>query len=374
MKTPAFSPRRAWSMASKEFAHVLRDKFTMAIALGLPLIFVFVFGVAIESNVKNIPTAVIDQDHSQSSRQLIESFSGSSFFLIKPLLQMSEVQRYLESEKVKAAIIIPPNFERDLLSGKGADVQVLANSADSQAGTSVVSYVGQIQPRAVYKIMGLTSEATVELKSRYLFNPELNSRWFYVPGLMVIILAMIAVLLTALTIAREWEFGSMELLLSTPVRPLEIIVGKIIPYAVLCLIAMVITYVCARLFFGVPFRGNLPAYTVACIVFLATYLAQGLLVSFLTRKQMLAMQMAMMIGMMPSMLLSGFIYPLENMPKVLQYITYVFPARWFMEISRACFLNDASFWEMKNSFAMLVISMVAFIVLSLLSFKKDLEP
>ncbi len=369
-----FDKRRALAIIRKEFAHVFRDKFTMAIAIIIPLIFVFVFGVAIEANVKNIPTAIVDQDRSQSSRQLIESFSGSPFFLVKPLFQITESQKWLEHEKVKAIVIIPPNFERYLLSGRGADVQILVNTADNQAGSSMMNYVGRIQPRAVQKILNITLKSPVELKSRFLYNPELNSKWFYVPGLMVIILSMIAVLLTSLTVAREWEFGSMELLLCTPVKPLEIIVGKIIPYAVLCLVAMIITYACARLFFEVPFRGNLAAYAVASFLFLLTYLAQGLFISFATRKQMLSMQFSMITGLLPSILLSGFIYPIDNMPEALQYFTTILPARWFMEISRDCFLKGSTLWQMKKPLVLLFTTMLVLVGLTLKNFKKDLEP
>jgi ABC-2 type transport system permease protein len=374
MSKTSFDLKRAFAITNKEFAHVFRDKFTLGVALGLPLVFVFIFGVAIESKMKDIPMAIVDQDHSQSSRQLVESFSGSSYFKTEPLLQISRSQQVLEREDVKAVVIIPPAFERDLLSNRRADVQILVNSADSQTGSSVINYVSQIQPRSMNRLLGIKSPSPIELKSRFLYNPELNTRWFTVPGLMVIILAIIAVLLTSLTIAREWEFGSMELLLSTPVRPLEIIVGKIIPYAVLCIVAMIMTYLSARFFFGVPFKGNPLTYSLAFVLFLVTYLAQGLLISIITRKQMLAMQVAMLTGLTPSMLLSGFLYPIENMPTFFRYLTALLPARWFMEISRASFLKGASLWQMKEPFLILTLTMVVFVVLALRSFKEDVEP
>lgn len=374
MKNLLFDHGRAFSIARKEFSHIFRDKFTMGMALALPLGVVFVFGVAIDLNMKDIPTCVIDQDHSQSSRQFVEVFSSSDYFKVTHLFQIFEALNSIESENSKASIIIPPKFEKDLLSGNGAEVQILVNAADNQAGTSVVNYLGEIQLKATQRLLGGPAHNAVTLESRYLFNPELNSTWFNVPGLMVIISAMIAVLLTSLTVAREWEFGSMELLLSTPVKPIEIIIGKITPYAFLCMVAVAITYVCARFFFGVPFLGNLIVFTLGCLLFLLTYLAQGVMISVFARKQMLAMQVAMMTGLLPSMLLSGFIFPIENMPAFFQYFTAILPARWFMEISRASFLKGSTFWQMRLPFTILLLLMIFFVIRALRSFKKDLEP
>jgi ABC-2 type transport system permease protein len=365
---------RAFAIGKKEFAHILRDRFTLAMALVLPLVIVMVFGIAIEFNQTNIPTSILDQDRTQSSRSLIETFSSSNYFKANYDLVFQEVESDLESEKSKTALVIPPGFEKNLLSGRGAEVQVLVNAADNASAASVMSYLGDLQVRANANFFSNSMPSAVKIQSRFLFNPELNSRWFTVPGLMVIIMTMIAILLTALTIAREWEFGSMELLLSTPVQPLEIILGKITPYAILCSVAVVMVYMCARLFFGVPFQGNLPVYLFGCALFLTTYLAQGLMISVLTRKQMLAMQVSMITGLLPSQLLSGFIFPVENMPSFFQKITFILPARWFMEISRKSFLQGADLWQMRDAFLALVLLMILFVTVALKKFKKDLEP
>jgi ABC-2 type transport system permease protein len=374
MNEQIFQPRRAIAIAKKEFAHVFRDRFTMGLALGLPIVIVLIFGIAIEFNQTNIPTAILDQDRSQSSRQFIETLSSSGYFEVVSIQRFSEVQKQLESESSKTAIIIPPKLESDLVSGRGAEIQVLVNAADNQAAGSILSYLGDIQQRTNKKLVGSAPQNIPALQSRFLFNPELNSKWFTVPGLLVVIMSMLAILLTALTVAREWEFGSMELLLSTPVKPLEIIVGKMTPYAVLCMSAVLITYFCARVFFGVPFAGSYIAFFVGCILFLVTYLAQGLMISVITRKQMLAMQISMMTGLLPSMLLSGFIFPLENMPIFFRGLTMVLPAKWFMEISRGSFLQGASFWQMRDAFFALSLQMFFFVFIALKNFKKDVEP
>lgn len=375
MNTTGFRPRRARAIARKELAHIFRDRFTLGLALGLPVAVVFIFGFAIEFNQTRIPTAILDQDRTQSSRQLVETFTASGYFSTSPILDASDAEKELESERSSTVLVIPPGMERDLLAANGAEVQVLVNAADNQAAGSVLSYVGELRSRASGRLLGTQVPApNSSVMSRFLYNPELNSRWFTVPGLMVIIMTMIAILLTALTVAREWEFGSMELLLSTPVHPMEIILGKMAPYAALCLTAVGIVYASARLIFDVPFRGNIAVYLMGCVLFLITYLAQGLMISVLTRKQMLAMQVSMISGLLPSQLLSGFIFPVENMPSFFQTMTMILPARWFMEISRRSFLQGATLWEMRGPFLALTALMCLFVLVALKKFKKDLEP
>jgi len=369
-----FQWTRTRAIAVKEVAHITRDKFTLAMALVLPILIVTIFGLAIEFNLTDIPTGFLDYDKSQSSRELMESFSSSNYFHNMSVRTPSEAFANLESEKNKVVMIIPPNFEKDVLSGVGARVQVLVDAADGQAASSVLNYLSDIQPRSIERLTGLRIPEKIHLKTRFLFNPELSSKWFTVPGLLVVIMTMLAILLTALTVAREWETGSMELLLSTPVQPLEIIIGKLAPYAALCLGAVALVYILARLAFGVPFAGNHFVFLLACSLFLLTYLAQGLMISVITRKQMLAMQLSMISGLLPSQLLSGFIFPIENMPPFFQYFTAILPARWFMNLSRDSFLQGSSFWQMRTSFMALFIIAIVFILISLKNFKRDLEP
>jgi ABC-2 type transport system permease protein len=214
----------------------------------------------------------------------------------------------------------------------------------------------------------------VEFKSRFLFNSELNSRWFVIPGLAVVVMAILAVLLTSLAVAREWETGSMELLLSTPVEPLEIIVGKLAPYALLGLAAMAFVFLMSRIVFAVPFRGSLLVYGAGAVLFLVAYLAQGLLISVLTRNQLVAMQVAMMSGLIPANLLSGFIFPIQSMPVFFQYLTMIMPARWLTDIARESYLKGATFTEMWEPFVALAILCVIMVALAVGKFKKDLEP
>jgi ABC-2 type transport system permease protein len=211
------------------------------------------------------------------------------------------------------------------------------------------------------------------MRTRYLFNPELNSRWFSIPGIVVVIMGILCSLLTTLTVANEWENGSMELLLSTPVKPIEIIIGKLIPYAAICLGSVIMVFVLARLWFDVPFVGSHLIFWGGCFIFLAGYLAFGLLISVLIREQLPAMQAGIIAGMLPTTLLSGFIYPIANMPEVFQKLTMFLPARWFMIISREQFLKGSDLYSLFVPLVSLMILTIFFIVLAVKMFKKDLE-
>ena len=231
--TGGFVWSRAMAVARKEIFHILRDPFTLTLALGLPVLMVVVYGLAIDFNIKHIPLAVSDSDHTQASRRLVETFVSSSYFLARPAGSPAAAVESVNAEHAKVCLIIPPRFEKDLLNGRSAVAQLLVDGADNSTVGPVAAYVGSIQGLASERIAGFNPPAPNDLRPRFLFNPELNSRWFVIPGLAVVIMGILSIVLTSLTVAREWENGSMELLLSTPVHPLEIIVGKLAPYAVL---------------------------------------------------------------------------------------------------------------------------------------------
>jgi ABC-2 type transport system permease protein len=365
---------RIVAIARKEVAHVSRDPFTVVLALGLPLITTLIFGFAIEFNIQQLPTAYVDADHTQLSRRLVETYGSSNYFQMQPTTHVVEAMRRIEAQEVRAAMIIPPDFEKNLVSGRGAEVQVLIDGADNSTVGAVSGYVSQLQRLTIHRLVDAKISEPIAVKTRFLYNSELISKWFVVPGLIVVIMAILSILLTALTVAREWENGSMELLLSTPVQPLELIIGKLAPYGILGLGGVALVYLMARTIFAVPFVGNHFIFLAGTILFLVTYLAQGLLISVSTRKQALAMQLSMMTGLLPSQLLSGFIFPIESMPKFFQYFTMILPARWFMIIARDSFLQGSTLWSLRVPFLALGAIATLFITLSIKKFKKDLEP
>lgn len=370
----SFRWSRTRAVARKEVYHVMRDPFTLVLALVFPVFMVFVFGFAIEFNVKNMYLAVQDSDQSQTSRRLIDIFGSSGYFIIDPVSTPTEAQMNILGDRDRAALMIPGNFQKDLFSGRNASAQILLDGSDNSTVEPILSYLSSIQIIAAQRLGDFNPPQLVNLKTRFLFNSELNSRWFVIPGIAVTVMATLSVLLTALIIASEWEKGSMELLLSTPLEPLEILIGKLIPYAILGLGAVFFVYVISRTVFQVPFRGSLLVFTAGCILFLLAYLSQGLLISVLTRSQTIAMQIAMLSGLLPSQLLSGFIFPIESMPAFFWYFTMIVPARWFMTIARNSYLRGSTFIELVIPFLALGILGGIMMFFAVIMFKTDLEP
>ncbi len=369
---------RILSMARKETRHILRDPYTLTLAIFLPIFLVVYFGLAIDFNIRNLSLAVYDRDHSRASRQLVDIFGSSGFFRIEKGQSPSNVTESLESESAKAVLLIEPHFARDLGSGKTARAQVLLDGADNSTVGTLLGYLDGIQQLASRRYLSPKGERSrvpaVRLASRYLFNPQLSTPWFIVPGLSVVVLAVLFTLLTALTVAREWENGSMEVLLATPIRPLEIIFGKLVPYMVMGLLVQAAIYLVARLGFGIPFMGSHLLFLAGSLLFITACLAQGMWISVAIRQQRVAMQLAMITSQLPAFLLSGFIFPVENMPRFFQWVSAVLPARWFMTLIREEFLMGTPWMDQMGPFAALMGLDFLLLLMAWKSFKKDLEP
>ncbi|HEX7926505.1 MAG TPA: ABC transporter permease, partial [bacterium] len=329
---------------------------------------------AIDLDAKDIRLAVDDRDHSAASRAFVQVFQNTGKFIPQAIRAESNPVERIGAEQSSAVLIIEPQFERKLEDGQAAPVQIILDGADNTTTSSIVSYLDGIQTTANARLAPETTPPALSMVTRYLFNGELGTPEFIVPGLTVVIVAIISILLTALTVAREWENGSMEMLLSTPIRPIEIIIGKLAPYNILGLIAIAVIYIAARVVFGVPFRGSHLVFIAGCFLFLTAYLAQGLLISVTTRSQLVAMQAAMVSGLLPSTLLSGFIFPVESMPSFFQYLTAILPARWFMVICRSVFLKDSGLGELWLPFLALTCIMLVLTFAASKRFKKDVEP
>ncbi|MDR2464175.1 MAG: ABC transporter permease [Holosporales bacterium] len=365
--------RRVLSIFRKEIYHIVRDPFTLIMALVMPVIMVLMFGSAVEFNVQNVATTYIDESKTPSSLTFLNLLGSSKYFQLTSTDNIFSGYKRMEREQAKALIIIPPTFEYDVLGNNTGHIQILLDGTDNTAIGAIGGYIGFVQAKACSEICKITEHSTVKLVPKFLFNPELNSQWFIVPGLAAVVMAILSILLTALTISREWERGSMELLLSTPVRPLEIVVGKIMPYAILGLVSVIVVYIVARTFYSVPFVGSHLVFFCGTILFLFAYLGLGLLVSTVVRNQQAAVQIAMAVGLMPSMLFSGFIFALEHMPFVFKCIATIFPARWYVTIARDQFLKGSSLQDLWLPFTALSISAYFIVQLCVAKFKRTLE-
>ncbi len=340
--------RRTRAVAHKEFLHILRDPRSLIMALALPLLMLLLFGYALTLDVDRIPTLIYDSDRSPESRELISRLEGSHYFHILGFAQdYPTIEDAIDKGSCMLAVVIPQNYARDLLAGRAPQVQILLDGSDSNTAsiasayaTNVIrAYALDLQAGSGRLSAGSRISINPDPRLRVWFNSSLKSKNYIVPGLIALILMIIGALMTSLTLAREWEMGTMEQLLSTPLRPSEAAMGKMSAYFVLGIIDMVLTVVVGVGIFQVPQRGNYIFLAVTGCLFLIGALFWGILLSALTRTQVLAYQLAMVTSFLPAFLLSGFVFAIENMPLPIRIVTYFFPTRYFVSILKGIFLR-----------------------------------
>lgn len=340
--------RRTGAIARKELLHIVRDKRSLMAALTQPLLVLLLFGYALSLDVDRVPTVVFDQDQSVESQALVREFHGSRYFeIIEETDQYRAIEVAMDQRRALAAIVIPTDYSRNLALGKEAKVQVLLDGSDSNTASIALGYAqGLIQSYAVRTRddaqairAGSVIRPPVEASVRVWYNPDLVSRNFIVPGLIGVITMIIAALLTSLCVAREWENGTMEQLLSTPLRPAEIAMGKLAAYFLLGLADMLIALFVGVFIFGVAIKGSLTLLLFSSCVFLFGGMAWGIFISASYRNQLPAYQMGTFTSFLPAFLLSGFVYSLHNMPVVIQAIALFVPARYFINIAKGIFLK-----------------------------------
>ena len=348
--------RRLRAVARKEALHVRRDPRSLALALGLPMLMLVMFGYALTLDVDHVPFVVWDQSGTAQSRDLLARFTASRYFDFQGGVEnYRALERAIDNRDASLGLVIPPEFARQLDAGRAAPVQAVVDGSDSNTAAIVLGYAQGIttgfnQAVMLAQIRRVTSAVpspALDLRPRMWFNPDLESRNFIVPGIMAVIMGLIAALLTSLTIAKEWERGTMEQLISTPVRPAELILGKLLPYLGIGMVDMVIAVLMAVFLFHVPLRGSVVLLFSVGGVFMVGTLAQGILISTLARQQLLASQVAMISTFLPAFLLSGFAFAIGNMPVVVQAITYIVPARYFVALVKGIFLRGvgvATLW------------------------------
>jgi len=358
--------RRVWSLVRKESHQVVRDPSSIAIGIVLPVVLILLFGYGLSLDVTNAPVAVVLEDPSPDAMELAASFQLSPYFDAQLLTSMPRAQQLMLARKVDAIVRIRPDFSRQLSRGD-AEVQILVHGTDANHARIIQSYaqgaVGQWAPRrsAEGKEI-LTGPVTVQ--SRLWFNEANESRYFLVPGLIVLIMTLIGAFLTSLVVAREWERGTMEALFVTPVRPDEILLGKTIPYFVLGLIGLVLCLLAAKFLFHVPFRGSVIVLSGASMLYLLVALAIGLLISSAIKSQFVASQIALLVTFLPAVMLSGFLFDLHSMPAVVRIITYALPARYYVTLLQTIFLAGDIWTVILPNAAVLAGMAVLFLILT----------
>ena len=333
---------RLLAMARKEAIQLRRDRRSMILAFVLPVFLLLFFGYAISWDIRDIKLAVVNEDGGQRSRQLIEALEGSTFFTVSEYLTTrSVIDERLSTGGVSGVLVIPPGFTERLAAHQKAPVQLLLDGADANTATIALNYADAILARYSQSVVLSGQRVTVPASTepRVFYNPTLTSRNMIVPGLIAVIMSIIAAMLTSLTIAREWERGTMEQLAATPVSRAEVVFGKLLPYLGIGLFDVAVTVIAGITIFGVPFRGSVLLLGLMTLLFLAGALGLGMFISAVLKSQVLATQIAMVATYLPALLLSGFIFDIAAMPIALRTITFIVPARYYVNVTRGVLLK-----------------------------------
>ena len=374
--------QRLTAIARKELIQIRRDPRSLGLGIALPMLLLFLFGYALTLDVDRVPLALWDQSATPVSREFVSRFAGSRFFSLKLTADgYPALEQAIDSRKVGCALVIPADFARKLQAGKSAQLQLILDGSDSTTATLTAAYAESIVQRFNRDLlirqtrrMGRTPPAAaLELRPRVWYNADLLSRNAIIPGLIAIIMMVIAALLTSLTVAREWECGTMEQLIATPMTPAELVIGKLIPYFAIGVLDLTLAILAGRFIFQVPLRGDLLLLLVVSVIFLVGALAFGMLLGIVTKSQFMASQLALVTTMLPAFLLSGFIFPIENMPYPIRLITHLVTARYLVTMLRGIYLKESGPALLWGNILLLLLFGVTVITLSIKKFRKKIE-
>ncbi len=367
---------RLLAIARKEWIQLRRDPRSLILAFALPVVLLVLFGYAITWDVRNLEMVVVDHDRSAQSRALVEAFTASGYFRLEGRLRRTaDVARAFERGEARVAVVVPPGFEAGLAGPRPAPLQVLVDGSDANTATIALGYVRAVVQQWAGRegLVGPAARLPVTTRSRVWYNEELASRNMIVPGLIAVIMSIIAAMLTSLTIAREWERGTMEQLAATPVTRAEVVLGKLLPYLGVGMVDVAVTTVLGLLLFGVPFRGDAALFVGLSFLFLAGALGLGVFISAVAKSQMLATQIAMVATFLPAFLISGFMFAIDVMPPPLQAISSIVPARYFLVVTRGIFLKGIGADVLWSQALFMIAFAVAGVGLAIRAFRKELQ-
>ncbi|HEU4487104.1 MAG TPA: ABC transporter permease [Povalibacter sp.] len=374
-ETGAVSWRRLRALTHKETRQLLRDKSNLMVGLFLPLLLILIFGYGLSFDVKDASVALVTEDTSPTAQDVLSGFYLSPYFSPVPLVSMNAALQLMRERKVDAIVYLRADFSRSLASGN-ATIQVLVNGVDANRARVLEVYAqGAIASWSAKRAaagQALLAPPAVTLEARQWFNEANNSRYFLVPGLIVLIMTLNGALLTSLVIAREWERGTLESLFVTPVRATEIVISKLVPYFVVGLLGLIMCLLSAKFLFTVPIRGSLTLIVLTSMLYLLVALGTGLLISAATRNQFLASQIALVVSFLPALMLSGFIFDLRSVPAAIRYISRVLPATYYVEALQTLFLAGNVAGLLLRDCAILAVAAAALLVFARLNIRKEL--
>ena len=372
---------RFLAVARKEVVQILRDSRSLIIVVIMPVILVLLFGYGVNLDLKGLPVYVYDQDGSQQSQDLLKRFQASAYFdVVRVVNDYPALARSLDDGHAKMGIVVPWDFSQSLRDGRPTQVQALVDGTDDNTANVLIGYAqavvqgysSDIQLDWLHNRGQLAQPASVSVDTRTWYNEDLESSAFIVPGVLALVMSVIGAFLTSLTIAREWERGTMEQLISTPVTPLEIMLGKLVPYFIIGMFDVIVCALIAIYWFQVPFRGSFLTLLLSSAMFMVVVLSLGFFISVIAGSQLAASQIALLITFLPAFLLSGFLYAIEQMPVVLQWITRILPARYYVSVLKKIFLKGTPTALLYPDLVPLAVFTILLAVLATRSFHKRL--
>ena len=375
------NPTRLWAMAKKEVMQILRDARSLIIVILMPVVLVLLFGYGVSLDLKHLPIYVYDRDGSQQSQDLLKRFQSNQYFdIVRVVDNYPAIVRAIDDGSARMGLVIPWDFSQRLRDGRPVSVQALIDASDDNTANVLIGYSqgvvqgysSEIQLQWLQR-RGLSAQpAPISVEARTWYNEDLESSAFIIPGVLALVMSVIGAFLTSLTIAREWERGTMEQLVSTPVTALEIMLGKLLPYFAIGMFDVLICTFIALSWFHVPFRGSFSLLLLSSAMFMIVVLSMGFFISVIAKNQFAASQIALLITFLPAFLLSGFLYAIEQMPVALQYITRILPARYYVSLLKKIFLKGSPVALLYADLIPLAIFTVVLAFLATHSFHKRL--
>ncbi len=367
--------KRFIGFIKKEFYHIFRDKRSLFILFGMPIAQILLFGFAITNEINNVDIAILDHSKDTTTEEIINKIAASEYFSIKQIIEKeSDIESIFKKGKVKAVLNFEKDFSKNLIKDNNATIQIITDATDPNTANTITNFVGSILQK--YQ-KDLNKEITIVYQiipeSRMVYNPELKSVYMFVPGVMTIILMLVSAMMTSISITREKELGTMEILLVSPLKPFQVIIGKVFPYIFLSIINAVVIVVLSIFIFKMPVQGSLFLLGLESVLFIISSLALGILISTISASQQTAMMVSLMGLMLPVILLSGFIFPISSMPLPLQIISNIIPAKWFIIILKGIMLKGVGIQFIWKETLILLGMTVFFIALSVKKYKIRLE-
>jgi ABC-2 type transport system permease protein len=366
---------RIYAVLFKEFLQIKRDRMTLALTFMLPLVQLLLFGYAIQTEVKHIPTVVFDQSLSVDSREILEAFSASGYFDVMYTVDgYAQVNEMIDSGQAKVGIVFPPDFARKIRRGESAPVQVLVDASDSMVSNqaiAVANSIGLLKSQELLTKKLSFSGPPYDIRVRPWYNPDGITAYYMVPAILGILVTLSMVMLTSMGIVRERERGTLEQLMVTPLKPYELMLGKILPYTVLGYIQITIALIIGVIVFHVPIKGSILQLYILTLFFITASLGLGIMISNIAKTQMQAMQLAFFV-LLPSILLSGFMFPRDAMPKLIYYLGYLIPLTYYLDIIRGIVLKGIGFSYLVGQVVSLLVFSVILLIISTLKFSKKI--